>query len=78
MAQTIKTLKQQPNLQQVLVSHNGNYYVVSYSTRTKESETLIFKSDSKGNISDWGEVGGARYCGLNEIISNMDEYLYGW
>ena len=81
IAQVIKTLKQQPNLQQVLVSYKDNYYVVSHSTRMKEPETLIFKSDSEGNTSDWAEVGGARYCGLNEVIESMEDYMYenrGW
>ena len=81
MTQAIKTLKQQPNLQQVLVMHKGNYYVVSYSTRLKEPETYIFKSDSQGNITDWSEVGGARYCGLNEVMESIEDYMYenrGW
>lgn len=78
MTQTIKTLKQQPNLQQVLVTHNGNYYVVSYSTRLQEPETYIFKSDSQGNITDWAEVGGKKGGDVWLVINNMDEYLYTW
>ena len=78
MTQTIKTLKQQPNLQQVLVSHNGNYYVVSYSTRLQEPETYIFKSDSQGNITDWAEVGGMKGGDVWVVINNMDEHLYTW
>ena len=78
MTQTIKTLKQQPNLQQVLVTHNGNYYVVSYSTRMQEPETYIFKSDSQGNITDWAEVGGKKGGDVWLVINNMDEYLYTW
>lgn len=78
MTQTIKTLKQQPNLKQVLVSHNGNYYVVSYSTRMQEPETYIFKSDSQGNITDWAEVGGKKGGDVWLVINNMDEYLYTW
>ena len=78
MTQTIKTLKQQPNLQQVLVTHNGNYYVVSYSTRLQEPETYIFKSDSQGNITDWAEVGSKKGGDVWLVINNMDEYLYTW
>ena len=77
-AQVIKTLKQQPNLSQVLVSYKGDYYVVSYSTRLQESETYIFKSDSQGNITDWAEVGGMKGGTVWVVINNMDEYLYAW
>ena len=78
IAQVIKTLKQQPNLQQVLVSYKNNYYVVSYSTRLQEPETYIFKSDSQGNITDWAEVGGKSGGDVWLVIHNMDEYLYTW
>ena len=76
MTETIKVLKQQPNLTQVLVSHKGNYYVVSYSTRLSEPETYIFNSDSQGNITDWAEVGGTKGGNVRQVIDNMDEYLY--
>ena len=60
------------------VKHNGNYYVVSYTTKTYDPETLIFKSDSKGNIIDWSDVGGARHVELDDVLNNMDEYFYNW
>ena len=64
------------NIQQALVKHKGAYYLVSYSTRTNPSETLIFKSDSMGNVTDWGEVGGARYVELEEVLEDFENYLY--
>ena len=66
---------------QALVQHNGNYYVVSHSTRASQPrasqpETFIFKCDENGIITDWAEVGGAKYAELDEVIADMDEYLY--
>ena len=60
------------------VRHKGNYYVVSYTTKMIDPETLIFKSDSKGNIIDWSDVGGARHAELEDVLNNMDEYFYNW
>ena len=62
------------DIKQTLVNHKGNYYVVSYSTIL--SETLIFKSDSKGKITNWQEVGGAKYVKLNEVVESMSDYMF--
>ena len=63
---------------QVLVTHDGNYYVVShsYAPRLSEPETFIFKCDKNGTITDWREVGGGKYADLDEVLSDMDIYLY--
>ena len=61
---------------QALVQHNGNYYVVSHSTRGREPETLIFSSDNHGAIPTLEEVGGAKYAELDEVIADMDKYFY--
>lgn len=61
---------------QALVKHNGNYYVVSHSTRCREPETFIFKSDSNGTITNSLELGGAKYVELDEVIADMDKYFY--
>jgi len=47
-----------------LVSFKGKHYVVSDNC----SETLVFPSDSNGNITDWCEVGGGRGLTLNEVL----------
>ena len=63
---------------QALVTHDGEYYVVSYSysPRLSQPETFIFKCDKNGTITDWREVGGTKYATLDEVIDNMDEHLY--
>lgn len=71
------------SLEQTLVKHRGNYYVVSRSTRMPPwlSDTHIFRSDEDGNITDWEEVGSARCSKLSEVIQSMDDYMYknyGW
>lgn len=69
-------LKRVKGCSQALVSHNGNYYVVSCSTRMSSPETLIFESDSNGTITNWGEVGGERNVELDSVIADMDKYFY--
>ena len=69
-------LKNDNGIRQVLVTHDGEYYVVSHSTLMSEPETLIFKSDSNGTITDWREVGGRKYADLDEVLMDMDIYLY--
>lgn len=71
-------LKRLEGCDQALVTHDGNYYVVShsYAPRLSEPETFIFESDSNGTITNWGEVGGTKYATLDEVIDNMDEHLY--
>ena len=69
-------LKRVKGCEQALVKHNGNYYVVSHSTRNREPETFIFESDSNGAITNWGEVGGRKYAELDEVLADMDRYFY--
>ena len=54
-----------------LVLFKGKYYVVSDNC----SETLVFPSDSDGNITDWCEVGGGRGLSLDEVLE--DWYVWG-
>ncbi len=56
----------QKNTHRALVSFKGKYYVVS----DNYSETLVFPSDSSGNIIDYCEVGGGRGLTLNEVLEN--------
>ena len=74
MTKIITTLRDEKNIVQALVTHNGKYYVVSHATTIPE--TLIFESDKDGNITDWAEVGGTRSEDIRTVINNMDEYLY--
>lgn len=77
MTNTINyNLKRVKGCSQALVQHNDNYYVVSHSTRASQPETFIFKCDENGIITDWVEVGGTKYAELDEVIADMDEYLY--
>ena len=69
-------LKRTKGCRQVLVSHNGNYYVVSCSAIMSGTETLIFESDSNGTITNWAEVGGERYVELDEVLTDIERYFY--
>ena len=58
-----------------LVFYNGKYYVVSESSRFG-LETLIFPSDSEGNVTNWIEVGGSRGVSLHEVLANFESELF--
>ena len=62
-----------------LIYYNNNFYVVSQSNNMftgNLDETLIFKSDPDGTVVDYFEVGGGKDLTLNEVLDNIDEYLY--
>ena len=62
-----------------LIYYNNNFYVVSEANNQLTGfklETLIFKSNPDGTVVDYIEVGGGRYVTLNEVLDNIDEYLY--
>ena len=63
-------------VQQALVKYKGSYYLVSHTTKVMPHETLIFNCDSMGKVTDWGEVGGGRYVGLEEVLEDFENYLY--
>ena len=58
-----------------LVQHKGQYYIVSESTRLG-LETLIFLSDSEGNITNYAEVGGSLGVSLHEVLANFESELF--
>ena len=58
-----------------LVQHKMQYYVVSESTRFG-LETLIFRSDSTGKITDYTEVGGGRGVTLEHVLANFESELF--
>ena len=39
-------------------------------------ETLIFKSEPDGTVTNHFEVGGGKFLTLDEVLGNIDEYLY--
>lgn len=59
-------------LKKALVLYRSQYYVAS----DNGSETLIFKSDDKGTIKNFNEVGGACSTSLNEVLSQFSDYMY--
>lgn len=58
-----------------LVEHNGNFYIVSESS-DRGLETLIFRSDAAGNVTDHLEVGGSRGVRLHEVLANFESELF--
>lgn len=55
------------------VFHKGKYFVVS----DNGAETLIFPSDSAGNISNYLDVGGALNTTLTEVLADFSQYFHG-
>ena len=53
------------------IRHNGKNYLVS----DNGSETLIFPSDTQGNVTNWLEVGGGRGYTLDQVLQNFSSYL---
>jgi len=62
-------LDQQSN--KALVLYNNKHYVLSNNGR----ETLIFLSDSRGNIKNYQDVGGS-IATISEVLSNFSSFLY--
>jgi len=77
--QIIKRLDNSPTgAKQTLVKHNGEYYVVSEVIAMYSGlETLIFPSNSEGEVTDYCDVGGARGEDTNVILKNWTQYFYG-
>lgn len=51
---------------------SGKYYLISDNGK----ETLIFPSNSKGEIIDYTEVGGARDRTLTEVLGDFYSFLH--
>lgn len=56
------------------VYHKSKYYYVS----DNGLETLIFLSDSSGNVKSYQDVGGAKNTTLKEVLGDFDSFLYGF
>ena len=63
-------LNQESN--KALVLYRNKHYVLSNNGR----ETLIFPSDSRGNITDYQDVGGGSSTTISEVLSNFSSFLY--
>ena len=63
-------LDQQSN--KALVLYHNKHYVLSNNGR----ETLILPSDSRGNITDYQEVGAASSTTISEVLSDFSSFLY--
>ena len=50
------------------------YYLISENSGL--DETLIFSCDSKGDIQNYSEVGGAKCIKLENVIGKFQELLY--
>ena len=62
-----------------VIYYNNEFYVVSEANNQFtgfQLETLIFKSNPDGSVIDYTDVGGAKGLTLNEVLDNIDEYLY--
>ena len=55
------------------VFYRGKHFVVS----DNGAETLIFPSDSAGNISNYLDVGGALNTTLTEVLADFSQYIRG-
>ena len=62
-----------------LIYYNNNFYIVSEAKDMltgDTEETLIFNSDAAGTVTDYEEVGGAKHQTLDEVLNNINEYIY--
>lgn len=55
-----------------VVFYKDQYFKVS----DKSIETLIFRCDKDGNITDWCEVGGGRGLTLSEVLGDFSRWCY--
>jgi len=54
------------------VYFSGKYYLVS----DNGEETLIFPSNSKGDVTNYTEVGGAKNISLTEVLGDFYSFLF--
>lgn len=64
---------------QVLVKQGDDYFVVS-SVHAPFSgfETLVFRADAEGNITEWGEVAGGRGVSRSGAIHQLETDGASW
>jgi len=62
-----------------LIYYNNNFYIVSQANNMftgNTDQTLIFNSEPDGTVTNHIEVGGGKFLTLDEVLGNIDEYLY--
>ena len=75
---TVEFVKDLPNnstgASQCLVKKGEDFFVVSLfvTTDTGWFETLVFPADSKGVVTDWGEVAGGQLVSREEAIAQLE------
>lgn len=58
---------------QCLVRKGDAYFVVSScDVPFSGPETLVFKSDAEGDITEWGEVAGGKRMSREEAIADLE------
>lgn len=63
-------------VQQAIVQYNGQCYLVSQTSRTRDLETFVFKCNSEGSVSDWAECGGGKFITLDNVLEDFANNLY--
>ena len=72
MAEILQELDQFTG-QACLVQHKNEFFVVSsVDAPFTGPETLVFRSDNEGNVTEWGEVAGGRGMSRTEAIQNLE------
>jgi hypothetical protein len=67
------------NDKKAVIYYNNEFYLVSEANNQFTGfrlETLIFRCDPTGQASDYFEVGGGKFLSLDDVLNNIDEYLY--
>jgi hypothetical protein len=62
-----------------VIYYNNEFYLVSEANNMLTGfrlETLIFRCDPTGEVSEYFEVGGGKYLTLDDVLENIDEHLY--
>ena len=59
---------------QTIVEQDGKNYLISQSSDfVQPVETLVFKCDAEGKVSDWCEVGGEVGVGIDSFLKRCME-----
>jgi hypothetical protein len=74
-AKIIRELPVSPTgAKQALVTLAGDYYVVSsVHCPGTGPETLVFRANREGEVTDWGEVAGGRCMSRYEAIADLEK-----
>ena len=63
-----------------VVMSDGQNLIISDSQHgdgwARVNETLVFRCDSDGTITDWSEVGGGRELRTDEVVNELNESGY--